>query len=31
LALGEGNRPFRIEHAFSAATECRGTDQDDGK
>src|SRR6266566_4169019 len=31
LPLGEGNRSFRIKHAFSATTECRDTDQDDSK
>jgi hypothetical protein len=31
LQLGDGNRPFRIEHAFSAATEGHGADQDGNK
>jgi hypothetical protein len=30
LPVGSGDRPFRIEHSFRAATECRGADQDDG-
>ena len=30
LPFGSGDRPFRIEHAFGAAAECRGADQDNG-
>jgi hypothetical protein len=31
LPLGQGNRPFRIEHAFRAATERRGAYQADSQ